>query len=191
MIGENAKYIEKVHQTWNQKLVIVGAMVAFNLVNQEAFAKGAPLPLQLVMLAVPVMCIMLDAHLLEKTLQARIISHFIIKEFEDRGTTPPWCKTFWSISDTSRSKKPFHYLLRFWRPPKSGHTIDALVGMRSATTSIVSIVPTVLVILLAAYAISPKDRVFAFPVAGIISVIYFVVAYFVFVNLRRKVQTEQ
>ena len=190
LIQENAKYIEQVHKTWNQKLLIVGSMAAV-IVADKGFDPQSPIPLQLVMLAIPVMCVMLDAHLLEKAIQARIISHFIIREFEDKGKSSPWCRTFWSIDDPNSSRNLFSYLLRFVSPTKDAPQIGELVGMRSATTSIVSIVPTVLVIFLAAwYAFPANLRTISLVLAGVFSLAYFAAAWLMWVTLRKRVNVQ-
>lgn len=192
LIQENAKYIEKVHQTWNQKLAIVGAMAAVIVVEDKGIAANSPIPLHLVILAIPVMCIMLDAHLLEKALQARIISHFIIRQFEDKRMSSPWCKTFWSIGDPSNSRNLFSYVFRFWFPSKNDSTIAELVGMRSATTALVSIVPTILVFLLAAwYGVRDDRRAYSVIAALIASCVYVAFAWLMFNKLRKKVQAEE
>lgn len=189
LIQENSKYIEKVHQTWNQKLLIVGAMAAVTIAD-KGVSNTSPIPLQIVLLAIPVMCVMLDAHLLEKALQARIISNFLIAEFEKNGTTPPWFRTLWSIGTPSPAANPFWYFLRFCWPRQPATRVDELVGMRSAATSVVSIVPTVLVFFLAAFSIS-RDYPSGYLVAAGLSLVYFVIAYLWFGALSRPVEGEE
>ncbi len=197
LIQETSKYIEKVHQTWNQKLIIVGAMIAFLLSKDSVFGvPNAPsppaVPLSVVILAIPILCVILDAHLLEKALHSRILSHFLVKEFENKNLVKRWFRMFWSL-DQKKAKGPIYYIFDFWRGGKN-MSVETLVGMRSATTSLVTVVPTVVAVVLATYTVTASLSFYvattAIAGAFLFCLVYCLGAVSLFRNFQRHVEHE-
>lgn len=191
LIQENSKYIEKVHETWNQKLAIVGAMAAFVVAYHAELAKNAPLPLQAVIWSIPAMCILLDLHTFEKVLQARLLSHFLMSEFEDRGAARPWFRTFWAIESRTgqESHGLIYYLVGYWFQKSDRSQVEGLVGLRSAVTGVVFMFPTIIVFFLAAYAVGlPLDGRATYAVAAC-SILYVVGGNIFFRKVRREIDS--
>ena len=129
-------YLEKVPSLWLQKFVLVGAVIAFLItklislpqVPQTATLLANSTLLAIAVLAIPILAALLDAKILEYSLHARVISRFIASNF----TTPPvlggWEAYLWGDQGTREAV--------------------ALVRLRSLTTVVVTVAPTIVLIIL-------------------------------------------
>lgn len=135
--GEIVGYIEKVPAIWLQKFTLVGAVIAFIIINYEGLGsatKGNPRDLLgAAMLAIPILAVLLDAKAVEYSLHARAVSKFIQKRFESPSVVAAWEATLWGDLGDQQ-------ILR-------------VVRLRTWTTSVVTTAPTILLIALAAIAL--------------------------------------
>jgi hypothetical protein len=130
--AESSVYIEKVPALWLQKFVLIGGLIAFLLTQDERFdvvGKGdaADTAFDVALLSIPVLACLLDAKIMEYGLHARVISRFIEVEFPSHRSQR-WERTLWGYSH-----KPFE---------------RRLVMLRSATTVLVTVAPTALIVML-------------------------------------------
>jgi hypothetical protein len=131
--GEAASYVEKVPGLWLQKFILLGTMLAFLLTQKESLDVTGPvdqseLAFDVALVAVALLASLLDAKILEYGLHARAISHFLETEFSQVDVLARWEATLWGYS--------------------SNEFDVGLVRMRSATTVLVTVLPTMLVIAL-------------------------------------------
>jgi hypothetical protein len=129
---EEALYLEKVPALWLQKFTLLGAMIAFIVVRHKELmaeeATGSALLIAAV-LAIPVLAMLIDAKILEYGLHARAISRFVRRHATPDSVEARWEGFLWG---------------------DEGDPSDVgLVRLRSATTVIVTAVPTALLIALA------------------------------------------
>lgn len=130
--AESSVYIEKVPALWLQKFILVGGLLAFLLTQNKSFevvgdGDAADTAFDVALLAIPALACLLDAKIMEYGLHARVISRFIEGEFPFERTRH-WERTLWGYSDH-----------RFERQ---------LVKLRSATTVLVTVAPTTLIVML-------------------------------------------
>src|SRR5262249_8762333 len=90
---EEASYLERVPALWLQKFTLLGAMIAFILVQHQELsfeaAAGSTLLIAAV-LAIPLLAMLIDAKILGYGLHARAISRFV-----RRHTTPDSVEARW------------------------------------------------------------------------------------------------
>lgn len=125
-------YIEKVPALWLQKFILVGGLIAFLLTQNKSFemvgeGDAADTAFDIALLAIPVLACLLDAKIMEYGLHARVISRFIEDAFP-LERPQRWERTLWGYSD-----HPFE---------------RRLVKIRSATTVLVTVAPTTLIVML-------------------------------------------
>jgi len=158
--GEVVGYIEKIPAIWLQKFTLVGAVIAFLVINYKKLgtaAEGDPRDLLgAAMLAIPILAVLLDSKAVEYSLHARAISKFIQKNFRNPSVLAAWESTLWG--------------------DLGEQDIMPIVRLRSWMTSIVTSAPTILLIALAAAAI---DRVYGGIPRTYIVVLVFLLAFYV------------
>jgi len=157
---EAASYVEKVPGIWLQKFLFAGAVVAFILQNHEGLGTYSAGGNRLVMfgfVCVPVLAMLLDVKILEYGLHARAISRFIELQFVDSPVTSAWEAALW----------------RGGANPQ----IAALTRWRSVATVVVTVVPTAILVVLAAVVIGNLAEMsfVAVFVAVVIDIIYMAV----------------
>jgi len=143
MRAEAIAYIEKVPALWLQKFILVGAMLAFLLTQKDSLdfiGEGDPAEatFDVALLTVPALACLLDAKMLEYGIHARIISSFIESEFSSVSQVRSWERTLWGYSDDSFR--------------------DRLTKIRSATTVLVTVGPTLLIIALGTALVSVRRQ---------------------------------
>jgi hypothetical protein len=128
--SESASYFEKLQAIWLQKFVLVGGLIAFLVTQHDKLPlEGDTLIISAAVLAVPVLSALLDAKILEFSLHTRAISRFIESHFLMPSTLSSWERVLWGIEELSDDHK--------------------IVYLRSLTTTLVTIVPTMIIWLLA------------------------------------------
>jgi hypothetical protein len=135
---EMVGYIEKVPAIWLQKFTLVGAVIAFIVINYKGLGAASPNnPQELLgaaMVAIPLLAALLDAKALEYSLHARAISKFIQKNFGEPAVLAAWESTLWGDS--------------------GDRAILPVVRLRSWMTAIVTSAPTILLGALSATALN-------------------------------------
>jgi len=132
--AEAASYVEKVPGLWLQKLTLCGGMIAFLVIKYPELSAGIVKGRALVaaaVLAVPVLAILIDAKILEYGLHARAVSRFIRQHVENASAAAKWEDYLWGDGGDAIGMR--------------------LVRLRSATTVIVTAVPTAGLIVLAGF----------------------------------------
>ena len=130
--AEVFSYVEKVPGLWLQKLTLCGGMIAFLITKHSELTGGMIRGRALVaaaVLAVPVLAVLIDAKILEYGLHARAVSRFIRQHVEPGSAAAEWEEYLWGDAGDAASMR--------------------LVRLRSATTVIVTAVPTAGLIVLA------------------------------------------
>ncbi len=132
---EAAMYVEKVPALWLQKFFLVGATITFLITGYNDLAKfqNNREILTVIIASVPILAALLDAKILEYALHAQIISRFIIANYREPIILSKWEKTLWGMERNS----PDHFLVK----------------IRSSVTAVVTVVPTMVMIVLAAFTI--------------------------------------
>ena len=130
--AELVGYVEKVPALWLQKFVLVGGVIAFIVTNQGPL-KGSNELLTAAIVAIPILSILLDAKIGEYGLHARSISTFIRINFADSAVVAKWESTLWGDGGTPE--------------------VVALVKLRSLITVAVTVVPTVVLVIVAGMAV--------------------------------------
>jgi VIT1/CCC1 family predicted Fe2+/Mn2+ transporter len=157
--GEIVGYIEKVPAIWLQKFTLVGAVIAFLVINYEnlgSVAQGNPRDLLgAAMVAIPILAALLDAKAIEYSLHARAVSRFIQKSFESPAVVAAWEATLWG--------------------DLGSREIRRIVRLRSWMTGVVTSAPTILLMVLAAIAL---DKLYdGIPIRYIVALISLFVVY--------------
>jgi hypothetical protein len=132
--AEVASYVEKVPGLWLQKLTLCGGMIAFLVIKYPELSAGIVKGRALVaaaVLAVPVLAVLIDAKILEYGLHARAVSRFIRRHVETGSAAAKWEDYLWGDDGDAVGLR--------------------LVRLRSATTVIVTAVPTAGLIVLAGF----------------------------------------
>lgn len=156
--GESSTYIQEIPKIWVQKFILIGAVIAFIFTNQSVPQTGSYLA-ALGVTAIPVLALLLDAKILEFGLHSRLISRFVSETFRNDSVLARWEDLFWGLKGPSQDLR----LARF----------------RSLTTVIIVVVPTCVLIMLAAAVL---DKLYAahFPlcttVGASVCVVYLLVA---------------
>jgi len=152
--SEAAGYVEKVPGIWLQKFALIGGILAFLIEKHADISSvgGGDTIFQAAVVAVPILAALLDAKILEYTLHARAISRFIAEKYTQPSVIREWEETLWVARLWSRS------------------------GLRSLVTILVTIVPTVGLVVLAGVVLDAMTQRWPqhFTWAVIISVIYLV-----------------
>jgi hypothetical protein len=107
------------------------------------------------LLAIPLLACLLDAKIMEYGLHARVISRFIEDEFASPSIVARWERTLWGFSD-----------LRFQR---------TAVKVRSLTTVLVTVIPTLLIIAMDTVLIYVRRRGGWILLAGVVICLIYVV----------------
>lgn len=129
--AESSGYADKLQAIWLQKFVLVGAVIAFLATAQEKLPQsGQNLIVASAALAIPVLSALLDAKIMEFGLYSRSVSRFIATHYADIDTVVAWEAALWgsSASEVDRS----------------------LFRVRSLTTVLTAVVPTMVTCLLSA-----------------------------------------
>lgn len=127
---EMRTYVERAPGLWLQKFVLLGASIAFLAqfgAELDAAAGGGR---ALGILALPVIAACIDAKILEYALHARLISSFIIQNFESAEVAVRWERSTWGVDGATRAAR--------------------LAKYRSLVSILVTVVPTMLLVLLSA-----------------------------------------
>jgi hypothetical protein len=129
--AEARSYIEKAPALWLQKFALIGGLIAFLLTQRKSLG-GEDLPdLFLVgIVALPLLSMLLDAKIMEYGLHAYAISTFLAEEYAADPIAGKWERTLW------------------------GHEpgqIQDLIRIRSWTTVATTVLPTVLLTLMAGW----------------------------------------
>jgi len=134
--AEAANYVEKIPALWLQKFLLVGAAIAFLTGKDRPFAGMSDARGLMVagLALVPVLAILLDAKILEYGLHARAISRFLSGIVPAGSMARRWEMCLWGQEGDAR--------------------VMELVRLRSATTLIVTAVPTAALIVLAGFTVS-------------------------------------
>ena len=99
--SEASAYVEKVPGLWLQKLLLVGAVIAFLVSEPLTNFAGSETTLGLVAVGVlPVLAMLLDAKMLEYALHARAISRFIAEHFKEHRAVVAWERALWGEAGT-------------------------------------------------------------------------------------------
>ena len=129
--AESASTGDKLQAIWLQKFILVGAVVAFVATTQEKlpqFGRGLVVPA--VAIAIPVLSALLDAKIMEFGMHATLISRFIRSRYSDIESVASWEAAFWG---------------------SVASPVDmALARIRSLTTVLTAVIPTMVVFLLSA-----------------------------------------
>jgi len=135
--AEAVGYIEKVPAIWLQKFTLVGAVIAFLVINYKEIggaAQGNPRNvLGAAILAIPILAILLDAKAVEYSLHARAVSKFIQRGFASPAVLAAWEAVLWG--------------------DRGDREILRVVRLRSWMTSFVTTAPTILLMALSAVAL--------------------------------------
>lgn len=132
---ESANYFDKLQALWLQKFVLVGAMIAFLVTSHDKLSVGGHSTIvSVAILAIPVLSALLDAKILEFSLHARAISRFISSHFLTPSTVTQWEKVLWGLEGAPEDLTIAH--------------------LRHLTTTLVTIVPTMVIWLLASTALA-------------------------------------
>lgn len=129
--AESASTGDKLQAIWLQKFILVGAVIAFLATTQEKlpqFGRGLIVPG--VAVAIPVLSALLDAKIMEFGMHARSISRFIRTHYSDIESVVSWEAAFWG---------------------SVASPVDiALARIRSLTTVLTAVIPTMVIFLLSA-----------------------------------------
>lgn len=160
--AECAGYIEKIPALWWQKFLLVGATVAFVVSNYKeikpltgdlgSWASPAGVVASALSI-IPVLAILVDARILEYGLHARAISAFIEQHFVTSDVVRDWERTLWRADD--------------WRSP---------VVVRSMISVLITVVPTMGLMLLTSLIISVVISWPPFVVFGVVAAVAYVPA---------------
>lgn len=135
--AEAVGYVEKVPAIWLQKFTLVGAVIAFLVINYEEIGgatKGNPRDvLGAAMLAISILAVLLDAKAVEYSLHARAVSKFIQRGFASPAVLADWEATLWG--------------------DRGDTEILRVVKLRSWMTSFVTAAPTILLMALSAISL--------------------------------------
>ena len=132
---ESASYFDKLQALWLQKFILVGAVIAFLVTNHDKLkVEGSNIIMSAAIFAVPVLSALLDAKILEFSLYARSISRFIGTYFLMPPTLTKWERILWGLEGLPEDRNIAH--------------------VRHLTTALVTVVPTMVIWLLASIAIS-------------------------------------
>ncbi|GAB3062520.1 hypothetical protein GCM10027053_26240 [Intrasporangium mesophilum] len=159
--SEASVYIEKVPALWLQKFILIGTLLAFLLTQKKSFdvigaGDPAELAFDIALVAIVVIAGLLDAKIMEYGLHARVISRFIEDEFSSHAVIGRWEQTLWGYSDRQFQRN--------------------LVKLRSTTTVLVTVVPTVLIIVLDAVLIYGRRQDGWILIVGAVSCVVYVAA---------------
>jgi len=161
--AESAVYLEKVPALWLQKFILIGGLLAFLLTQNESFevvgdGDAADSAFDVALLAIPVLACLLDAKIMEYGLHARVISEFVENAFPFERSKH-WERTLWGYSDR--------------------HFERQLVKLRSATTVLVTVAPTTLIVMLDSILLYVRRENAWIMIAGVVfSLAYMSVAIF-------------
>lgn len=132
--NESATYFDKLQALWVQKFILVGAMIAFLLTNHDKLSlQNRNTVVCGAVLAIPVLAALLDAKILEFSLYARSISRFIGSHFPTPPVLLQWERVLWGLEGPPEDLKIAH--------------------VRHLTTTLVTVVPTMAIWLLASVAL--------------------------------------
>ncbi len=147
--------IDRVPGLWLQKFVLLGATIAFVIEFQKDIAAYSGLAKPLALCSLPCVAALLDTKILEYTIQARLISQFIVDHYGDIQVAVTWERTVWGVE-----KSP-------------------LAKYRSVTSMVVTTGPTMMLFVLAAAAAASGEYSYLYWVAAAIGIAAYVVLYFV------------
>jgi hypothetical protein len=128
--AESASYFEKLQALWLQKFILMGAIIAFVVSSHEKLEfEGGTALVGSAIVALPILSGLIDAKILEFSLHVRAISGFIEKRFREPSSLAQWEMAVWGVSGDTH--------------------IVRLSNIRSLTTTLVTVVPTMVIILIA------------------------------------------
>ena len=127
--GESSTYIQEIPKIWLQKFILTGGVIAFILTHQDV-PQAASYLTALGVAAIPLLALMLDAKIMEFGLHSRLISRFVSDTFRSESVLTRWEELFWGLGG------PEHDL--------------RIARLRSLTTVLVVVVPTCVLVMLAA-----------------------------------------
>lgn len=127
--GESSNYIQEIPKLWVQKFILIGGVIAFIFTHQSVPQAASHLT-ALGVAAIPLLALMLDAKIMEFGLHSRLISRFVADTFRRDSALTRWEELFWGV-----------------KGPKRDLT---LARLRSFTTVVVVVVPTCVLVMLAA-----------------------------------------
>jgi hypothetical protein len=125
--------IDHVPGLWLQKFVVLGATIAFMVQFQDQVQAYAGMAKPLALCSLPLVAALIDAKILEYTIQARLISQFIQEHYADIGLAISWERSVWGVSH------------------------NAFARYRSFTSLFVTMAPTMMLFVLAAGAAATAE----------------------------------
>lgn len=131
---EESTYVQKVPALWLQKILLVGAMIAVGVIEHPK----SPVEHWMVVAAVVALAIILDARMFEYALHSRLVSSYISDCFSDASDIADWEGVLWGLE----AKSHRHLTARM----RHRHL---LALMRSGLSIAVTVVPTMIIALLA------------------------------------------
>jgi hypothetical protein len=159
--GESSTYIQEIPKIWLQKFILIGGVIAF-IFTHQGVPQGASYLTALGVAAIPLLALMLDAKILEFGLHSRLISRFVSDTYRGDGAVARWEELFWGL-----------------KGPKRDLT---LARLRSLTTVLILVVPTCVLVMLAAAVL---DKLYAtqsplfIAAGGAVCVLYVLAALYV------------
>lgn len=149
--SEIAGYLEKVPALWLQKFVLLGGVIAF-VVTSRGNLEGSSKLLAAAILAIPVLAMLLDAKIGEYGLHARAVSLFIQASFASAKIVA-WEAALWGDGGSRE--------------------MVAIVKLRSLMTTLVTLVPTLILIVVAGLAIDEVNGQDVLPPSAPSSVFFY------------------
>jgi hypothetical protein len=127
--GESSTYIQEIPKIWVQKFILVGGVIAFIFTHQDV-PQAASYLTALGVTAIPLLAFMLDAKIMEFGLHSRLISRFVSDTFRSESVLTRWEELFWGLDGPKQDLR--------------------IAKLRSFTTVLVVVVPTCVLVMLAA-----------------------------------------
>ncbi len=154
---ESHMYLSRIPDLWMKKLTLTATMLATPIL-QDTISTGL---LFGVVAVAPIFAALLDAKVLECSLQAHLISRFIEEEYTSISRAAKWERMLWGYSTEKfdsgfkniPDKKLPSLVARILNPRETGITGDQRMALlRTATTALLMVVPTIIVMCAAAVA---------------------------------------